>query len=92
MKISQVYLAALILITQRLALHVDLFSSRTLTAVHDKSSAWLGLGSAFMSLWQQTKLPSSTVGVLSIVIYLLGTFILHITIPGVFQVVPFNSD
>jgi hypothetical protein len=49
------------------------------------------LGSAFMSLWQQTKLRVSPVGVTLVTVYLLGTFTLHITIPGMLQVTPFTA-
>lgn len=68
-----------------------MFTRQTLTAIHDKSSAWLGLGSASVSLWQQLKLRAAALGVLGIATYLLGVFVLHITIPGLFHVVPFNA-
>lgn len=72
------------LLTQRLALRGYLYTSQTLTAIHDKSTTWLGLGSAFASLWQQFKLPAAVPGVVLIILYLLATFALHITIPGLF--------
>lgn len=64
---------------------------QTLTAVHDKSSAWLGLGSALASLWQQISLPTATTGVLYIAGYLLNIFVLHITVPGLFHLVPYST-
>lgn len=84
-------MAVLIGFTQRLALRSDLFTRQTLTAIHDKNAAWLGLGSAFGSLWQQLELPAAVYGVALITLYLLGIFALHITIPSLFHVVPFNE-
>ncbi|EKM54969.1 uncharacterized protein PHACADRAFT_208510 [Phanerochaete carnosa HHB-10118-sp] len=85
------YSAILVLLTQRLALRNDLGTRQTLTAVHDKASAWLGLGSALGSLWQQTKLRAATWGVSCITLYLLCMFTLHISIQGLFHVVPYNA-
>lgn len=80
------------LLTQRLALRSDLRrGSQTLTALHDKSSAWLGLGSAVIGVWQQLKLRTAPVGILCIAAYLIGVFVLHISIPGLFDVVTFNA-
>ena len=72
-------------------MHADLLTGQTLTTVHDKSSAWYGLGSALTSLYQQTKFRSSLVGVASIVVYLFCVFVLHITIPSMFSVEPYNA-
>lgn len=79
------------LVTQRLALSKDMHTRQTLTAIHDKSSAWLGLGSAAFSAWKQTRLRAAPWGVLCITLYLLGVFTLHVTIPGLFHIVPFNA-
>lgn len=87
----QVYLTVLVLLTQRLALRGDLYTRQTLTAIHDKNTAWLGLGSSFTSLWKQKRLPAAVYGVTLITLYLLGIFTLHITIPTLFHVVPFNA-
>ena len=73
------------LFTQRLALRNDLNTRQTLTAVHDRSRAWLGLGSALSSLWDQAW------GVFCIIIYLMSIFALHISIRGLFHVVPYNA-
>lgn len=77
--------------TQKLALQRDLCTRQTLTSIHDKSSAWLGLGSSLQSLWYQTKLRAATWGVTLVTGYLMGIFILHITIPSLFDMVPFNA-
>lgn len=87
----QVYLAVCAFVTQRLALTSALYTRQTLTAIHDKSAAWLGLGSAFVTLGLQTRLPSAFLPVLCITLYLLGNFALHISIPGLFHIVPYNA-
>ncbi|GJE88180.1 hypothetical protein PsYK624_042630 [Phanerochaete sordida] len=85
------YTAVLVLLTQRLALRRDLNTPQTLTALHDKSSAWLGVGSALVSLWQQTKLRVATGGVLSIALYLLSVFMVHISIPSILHLQLYNA-
>lgn len=87
----QLYIAVLVLLTQRLALRSDLLTRQTLTSIHDKSGAWLGLGSAVMAVWQQTKLRTGAWGISAITVYLLSVFALHITIPGLLHVVPYNA-
>ena len=79
------------LFTQRLALRRDLNTRQTLTAVHDKTAAWLGLGSALSSLHAQARLPAAVGGVFCITTYLSCIFALHISIPGLFHVVPYNE-
>ena len=87
----QIYLALLVLATQQLSLQRDLQTRQTLTAIHDKSAAWLGLAASVSSLWQQFKIPTAVWGVLHITLYLGGIFALHITVPSLFHVVPFNT-
>ncbi|GJE98956.1 hypothetical protein PsYK624_151940 [Phanerochaete sordida] len=87
---ATVYTAALVLVTQRLALRAALRTRQTLTAVHDKSAAWLGLGAALDALWQQTKLRAAPGGVALVTLYLLCVFALHISVPSLFHVVPAN--
>lgn len=77
--------------TQQLSLQRDLQTRQTLTAIHDKSSAWLGLASSLSSLWQQWKIPTAVWGVIDITLYLGGIFALHVTIPSLFHVVPYNT-
>lgn len=81
----------LVLLTQRLALRRDLLTRQTLTAIHDRSGAWLGLGAAAVAVWQQTKLRTAAWSVAAIMAYLLCVFVLHITIPGLLHVVPYNA-
>ncbi|GJE91559.1 hypothetical protein PsYK624_077090 [Phanerochaete sordida] len=86
-----ILLAVLVLYTQALAFRSDLYVRQTLTALHDKSSAWLGLGAACGSLWDQLKLRAAMVGVVYITAYLFGVWLLHITIPTSLNVVPYNA-
>ncbi len=77
--------------TQRLALIHDLHTRQTLTAIHDKTSAWLGLGSSLLALLDQIKLPSAISSVAYIGSYLAGIAVLHITIPASVSVNTYNA-
>ncbi|KAI0340304.1 hypothetical protein BDW22DRAFT_1421685 [Trametopsis cervina] len=46
-------LVVVLYFTQKLALRRNLHVSQSLTSVHDKSAAWMGLGSATISVWNQ---------------------------------------
>lgn len=87
----QIYLALLVYYTQRLAFRSDLHLCQTLTAIHDKGNAWLGLGSAIVSFGHQFKLRAAMLGVGCTTGYLIGVWLLHITIPGLLSVVPYNA-
>ncbi|KAI6010594.1 hypothetical protein EDC04DRAFT_789942 [Pisolithus marmoratus] len=73
------YSIFLVWITQRLALRRELLQKQTLTAIHDKASAWNGLGAGLNSLWDQSRVNGSTSGVFLVIVYLGGIFVLHIT-------------
>ncbi|KAI0734347.1 hypothetical protein BC629DRAFT_505756 [Irpex lacteus] len=88
---STLYLAALVLVTQRVALIHDLNTRQTLTAIHDKTSAWLGLGSSLLALIDQFKLPSAVPSVICTGIYLAGIAALHITIPASVSINTYNA-
>ncbi len=88
---QQLYLATLVLTTQRLALIRDLHTRQTLTAIHDKASAWLGLGSSLFALMDQITLPSSVSHVALIGSYLAGIAVLHVTIPASMSVNTYNA-
>lgn len=87
----KLYLALLVLVTQRLALVRDLRTQQTLTAIHDKTSAWLGLGSSLATLVDQVKVPATVSGVLFIVLYLAGIAVLHVVIPAAISVNVYNA-
>ena len=80
----------LVLLTQQLALKREFHVSQTLSALHDKSSAWLGVGSSALVLWSQLKVRTAPLRILLIAIYLAGIFVFHITTPSLFNVVPYN--
>ncbi|KAI5897704.1 uncharacterized protein SCHCODRAFT_02662674 [Schizophyllum commune H4-8] len=84
---ATVYGALLIWLTQGLALRRLLTSQQTLTAMHDEYNSWIGLGSALMSLYCQTRLRSALFPVICITSYLVEAAILHITIPAMFTLV-----
>ncbi|KAJ7600274.1 hypothetical protein C8J56DRAFT_734024, partial [Mycena floridula] len=62
-QIRQVYLTILLYITQRLALRRILYSTKTITGIHDRQTAWSGLGSAINSCWNQLSVSASVWGV-----------------------------
>ncbi|GJE84279.1 hypothetical protein PsYK624_003550 [Phanerochaete sordida] len=84
-------LTVLVALTQSLAFRRDLHVRQTLTALHDKGAAWLGFGAALLALWGQLKLRAAVGGVVYITAYLFGVWLLHITIPVVLDVVPYNA-
>ncbi|KAI0089620.1 hypothetical protein BDY19DRAFT_114224 [Irpex rosettiformis] len=88
---STLYLAVLVLVTQRLALVLDLHTQQTLTAIHDKSSAWLGIGSSIFVLVDQVKIPAAISSVVYITTYLTGVAVLHITLPASVSVNTYNA-
>ncbi|KAI5897741.1 uncharacterized protein SCHCODRAFT_02528332 [Schizophyllum commune H4-8] len=82
---ATVYGALLIWMTQRLALRRLLTSQQTLTAMHDEYNSWIGLGSALMTLYGQSRIRS-TIGSISLITsYLVNAAILHVTIPAMFS-------
>lgn len=72
----------LLFLTQRLASERDFHRKVTLSAIHDKSAAWFGIGSATKSLWNQWTVSTAPVGVICILLYLGSLFALNITTPG----------
>ena len=80
----------LVAVTQQLSLENELAKSQTLTATHDKTSAWGGLGSAFLSLWRQFQIPSSIMGTVFIALYLGLIALLHNTTPALIGTEVFN--
>ncbi|KAI6009669.1 hypothetical protein EDC04DRAFT_2773203, partial [Pisolithus marmoratus] len=81
------YGALLVWLTQRLALRCELLEKQTLTAIHDKASAWNGLGAGLNNLWDQFKVQGATSGGLLVTVYLGGIFVHHITSGSVISVV-----
>ena len=88
---QQVYATILVLLTQRPALRRDVHAEQTLSALQDRSKAWLGLGSSVLVLWDKVKLRTAPWWVMLIALYLAGIFVFHITTPSLFDVVPYNA-
>lgn len=65
----------------------DLHARPTLVAIHDTSTAWLGLGSSLATLKQQIRARSDIWKITLITIYLAGIFALHITAPNLFNMI-----
>ncbi|KAH7917960.1 hypothetical protein BV22DRAFT_922494 [Leucogyrophana mollusca] len=85
------YSAGLVLSTQRLALRRNLVSYQTLTATHDLSAGWAGLGSALLSLWRQTSVRASLFGTLCVALYLGGIAVLHVTTSALLSIQTYNT-
>ncbi|KAJ7610620.1 hypothetical protein DFH06DRAFT_171956 [Mycena polygramma] len=88
--IGTIYLAATLYVTQTLALRKCLGSSQTLTATHDQTLSWAGIGAAFSSLLAQLALPADIIGTLAITGYLATILTLHVSTPALFAVETFN--
>ncbi|KAF9229963.1 hypothetical protein BU15DRAFT_69604 [Melanogaster broomeanus] len=74
-----------------LALSRDLSHLQLLTAIHDTSGAWSGIGAALLFLWRQTKVTASLGKVVAVATYLLNTMILHITSSSILQFQTYNG-
>ncbi|KAJ7230925.1 hypothetical protein B0H12DRAFT_1077329 [Mycena haematopus] len=87
------YSAVLVFVTQRLATRCSLQREQMLTATHDNTAAWAGIGAALSLLWNQTKVTSSVslLGVLSTFTYLVAILGLHTTSSSLFSLVASNS-
>ncbi|KAF8554057.1 hypothetical protein OG21DRAFT_1581203 [Imleria badia] len=86
-----IYTAFLVCMTQQLALSDVMARKQTLTAVHDIIGAWRGIGAAFSTLWQQTKVASSPFAILLILVYLSCISGLHVISSSVIQFEAFNN-
>lgn len=73
--------------TQRLALQDIFYRRQTLTSIHDKSAAWLGLGSSAFAVLRQKSLATDRMGVVVTLCYLLFISIVHTIFPSVFILV-----
>ncbi|KAF8439689.1 hypothetical protein L210DRAFT_3760707 [Boletus edulis BED1] len=85
------YTAGLVFVTQQLAVSTLISQWHYLTAIHDISQAWSGIGAAVSTLWQQTKTSSSIWTLMGVTIYLACVSVLHITSTAIMEFTPFNS-
>lgn len=69
----------------------NLRKRQTLTAVHDKASAWLGLGSSVAALLDQAEVPAAMSGVVLVMLYLADITALHVTVPASVEVDTYNA-
>ncbi|KAH7922483.1 hypothetical protein BV22DRAFT_1037445 [Leucogyrophana mollusca] len=88
---STLYLAGMVAVAQQLALNRNLLRCQTLTATHDQSGAWTGLGAALLSLFRQLRVPAAVWGVLSVTLYLICVAILHVSSSSLFNLEVFNA-
>ncbi|KAJ7230923.1 hypothetical protein B0H12DRAFT_1240129 [Mycena haematopus] len=88
-----IYSAVLVFVTQKLAIRRSLQTVQMLTATHDNTAAWAGIGAAVSLLWNRTKVASgvSTMGVLSAFTYLAAILGLHTTSSSLFSLVASNT-
>lgn len=87
-----IYTAVLLFLTQRLAISRALVRRLKLTAIHDISGAWTGLGSALSSIWRQTDIPTSWWTTSAVTAYLVNITVLHITSSTLLQFQTFNTS
>ncbi|KAG1731025.1 hypothetical protein EDB19DRAFT_1831845 [Suillus lakei] len=87
-----IYTAVLLFLTQRLAMSRALVRHLKLTAIHDISGAWAGLGSALNIIWQQIDIPASWWAVSAVTAYLASISVLHITSSTLLQFQTFNTS
>ncbi|KAJ7156393.1 hypothetical protein C8R46DRAFT_1295215 [Mycena filopes] len=86
------YSALLVFVTQTLFMRRSLQITQPLTAIHDTSAAWTGIGSAVLHLWRQMTVPGSALGVTTALLYLGNVLVLHISSPALFSVEAFNTS
>ena len=84
------YLAILLFCAQKISLRRHLHAKQNLTAIHDQSQAWLGLGAALQAAWDQFNVHAAPLHVYCIVLYLLGLLGLGITMPRMYDIAQAN--
>lgn len=75
------------MLTQQQALHRDFHGRAILSALHDKTTAWLGLGSSFSAIYRQFRLKTAAGPIALIFLYHAGIFSIHVTTPVLFSLV-----
>ncbi|KAJ7191968.1 hypothetical protein GGX14DRAFT_596714 [Mycena pura] len=85
-----IFYAILIYLTQRLATTNTIHKYSLLTAIHEKSIAWTGIGSAFSTLYEKIKSPGPCLEILIIWLYLATISGLHVTTSALVSVESFN--
>ncbi|KAJ7662613.1 hypothetical protein DFH06DRAFT_356072 [Mycena polygramma] len=86
-----IYLGLMVFVTQTISTRRIIQTDQTLTAIHDRTAAWAGIGSAVFHLFHQTAVRGSLVGVFSVFFYLFAALLLHVTTPALFTIQTFNA-
>ncbi|KAJ7836625.1 hypothetical protein B0H13DRAFT_2422813 [Mycena leptocephala] len=88
-----IYSALLVFATQTLSMRRSLQMDQVLTATHDNTAAWAGVGAAISNLWLQKTVPAraSMVEVITAALYLTTILGLHITTSSLFSLVTVDS-
>ncbi|KAJ7633880.1 hypothetical protein DFH06DRAFT_1336957 [Mycena polygramma] len=87
-----IYLGLVVFVAQTISVRRLLQADQTLTAIHDSTAAWAGIGSAVCHLWHQTRVRGSLWGVLSIFLSLGSVLVLHVSTTAFFAVQAFSSS
>ncbi|KAJ3558246.1 hypothetical protein NM688_g1043 [Phlebia brevispora] len=77
--VVKTFLVVVLTFTQGLALKRNYHVRQSLTALHEKSSAWLGLGPSLTVMWRQRRHRAARLGAFLILGYLATMFALGIT-------------
>ncbi|KAF7330599.1 hypothetical protein MSAN_02460100 [Mycena sanguinolenta] len=89
--VGTVYSSVLVFLVQRIMIQRSLQVETTLTAIHDSTMAWSGLGSALTTVYQQLSIPASIKRSLLILAYLTTIWLIHLTTPLLFSVESYSS-
>lgn len=81
----------MLVFTQSLALKRNYHIQQSLTALHEKSAAWLGLGAAVSGLWRTHSYKGAKWSMFLILLYFLCLFTLGITTPALINI-GFTND
>lgn len=76
--------AVMLSVTQTLAIRRQISKEQTLTALADKTTAWQGLGSSMIVLWQNIKKPAALLSAMAIYGYFATLTALQTTTPILF--------
>ncbi|KAH8817861.1 hypothetical protein DL96DRAFT_1751794 [Flagelloscypha sp. PMI_526] len=79
-----VYLAVVLLVSQKIFLARLLLTNQTLTASHDELASWLGLGSALNTLYKQRSTRSRFIPLFLITLYLAASATVKVTTAALF--------
>ncbi|KAI6041648.1 hypothetical protein EDC04DRAFT_2601576 [Pisolithus marmoratus] len=86
---SVLYGILLVWLTQQLAFRSNLMKEQTLTEIHDKTTAWTGIGAAIHLLLSQHKVAR---GVYLVILYFGGILAFHVTSSSLMSITLFVPD